>query len=35
MAFLTCLPNDTVGAVHPKAMPLMFDPGGFRTVARQ
>jgi putative SOS response-associated peptidase YedK len=26
MAFLTCSPNDTVGAVHPKAMPVMLDP---------
>lgn len=23
MAFLTCAPNDTVGAVHPKAMPVI------------
>ena len=23
MAFLTCAPNDTVGRVHPKAMPVM------------
>ncbi len=22
-AFLTCLPNDTVGAIHPKAMPVI------------
>lgn len=26
MAFLTCAPNDTVGAVHPKAMPVMLRP---------
>lgn len=26
MAFLTCEPNETVGAVHPKAMPVMLDP---------
>ncbi len=25
MAFLTCDPNETVGAVHPKAMPVMLD----------
>ena len=29
MAFLTCEPNKTVGAVHPKAMPVMLDPGDF------
>ena len=23
MAFLTCAPNDTVGAIHPKAMPVV------------
>jgi putative SOS response-associated peptidase YedK len=23
MAFLTCQPNEIVGAVHPKAMPMM------------
>jgi len=27
MAFLTCAPNATVGAVHPKAMPVMLRPG--------
>lgn len=27
MAFLTCEANDTVGAVHPKAMPVMLSPG--------
>ena len=27
MAFLTCEPNVTVGAVHPKAMPVMLRPG--------
>ena len=27
MAFLTCEPNATVGAVHPKAMPVMLRPG--------
>lgn len=26
MAFLTCEPNQTVGAVHPKAMPVMLRP---------
>lgn len=26
MAFLTCEPNATVGAVHPKAMPVMLRP---------
>ena len=26
MAFLTCAPNDMVGAVHPKAMPVMLRP---------
>ena len=25
MSFLTCEPNATVGAVHPKAMPVMLD----------
>lgn len=25
MAFLTCPPNETVGAVHPKAMPVILD----------
>jgi putative SOS response-associated peptidase YedK len=29
MAFLTCPPNETVGAVHPKAMPVMLDPSDF------
>jgi len=27
MAFLTCEPNQVVGAVHPKAMPVMLAPG--------
>ena len=27
MAFLTCAPNEVVGAVHPKAMPVMLRPG--------
>ena len=27
MAFLTCEANQTVGAVHPKAMPVMLRPG--------
>jgi len=27
MAFLTCDANQTVGAVHPKAMPVMLRPG--------
>jgi putative SOS response-associated peptidase YedK len=26
MAFLTCAPNETVGAIHPKAMPVMLRP---------
>ncbi len=26
MAFLTCAPNTVVGAVHPKAMPVMLRP---------
>ena len=26
MAFLTCEPNEIVGAVHPKAMPVMLRP---------
>jgi putative SOS response-associated peptidase YedK len=26
MAFLTCAPNATVGAIHPKAMPVMLRP---------
>lgn len=26
MAFLTCAPNQTVGRVHPKAMPVMLKP---------
>lgn len=26
MAFLTCEPNSVVGAVHPKAMPVMLHP---------
>ena len=25
-AFLTCTPNDLVGAVHPKAMPVILQP---------
>ena len=29
MSFLTCEPNETVGAVHPKAMPVMLDPSTF------
>ena len=28
MAFLTCEANQTVAAVHPKAMPVMLMPGG-------
>ena len=27
MAFLTCSPNQTVGDIHPKAMPVMLRPG--------
>lgn len=26
-AFLTCAPNETVGRVHPKAMPVLLRPG--------
>jgi putative SOS response-associated peptidase YedK len=26
MAFLTCAPNAMVGAIHPKAMPVMLRP---------
>lgn len=29
MAFLTCEPNETVRAIHPKAMPVMLDPADF------
>lgn len=29
MSFLTCEPNKTVGAIHPKAMPVMLDPSSF------
>ena len=29
MAFLTCEPNSIVGAVHPKAMPVMLDPADY------
>lgn len=29
MAFLTCEPNEIVGAVHPKAMPVMLEPEDF------
>lgn len=28
-AFLTCAPNRIVGAVHPKAMPVILDPADF------
>ena len=31
MAFLTCEPNSTVGAVHPKAMPVMLRPSDVST----
>lgn len=30
-AFLTTEPNETVGAVHPKAMPVILAPGGYET----
>jgi putative SOS response-associated peptidase YedK len=30
-AFLTCAPNDTVGRVHPKAMPVILRPGAMCT----
>ncbi len=29
MAFLTCEANSVVGAVHPKAMPVILEPGSF------
>ena len=29
MSFLTCEPDETVGAVHPKAMPVMLDRNSF------
>lgn len=29
MAFLTCQPNDFVGTVHAKVMPVMLDPVDF------
>ncbi|MCH8617155.1 SOS response-associated peptidase [Sphingomonas sp. SM33] len=29
MSFLTCQANKTVGAIHPKAMPVMLDPRSF------
>ena len=29
MSFLTCEPNETVGAIHPKAMPVMLDRDSF------
>ena len=29
MAFLTCEPNQTVGAIHPKAMPVMLAPSDY------
>jgi putative SOS response-associated peptidase YedK len=29
-AFLTCLPNQLVGAIHPKAMPVILAPGDYR-----
>ena len=29
MSFLTCEPNETVGAIHPKAMPVMLDRNSF------
>jgi putative SOS response-associated peptidase YedK len=29
MAFLTCEPNETVRAIHPKAMPVMLDRNNF------
>ena len=31
MAFLTCAPNALVGAVHPKAMPVILAPGDYAT----
>jgi len=30
MAFLTCEPNDLVGGVHPKAMPVILNPADVR-----
>lgn len=29
MAFLTCEPNAIVGAVHPKAMPVLLEPADY------
>jgi len=29
MSFLTCEPNETVGAVHPKAMPVMLEQADY------
>ena len=29
MAFLTCAPNATVGAVHPNAMPVLLEPSHY------
>ncbi len=29
MAFLTCEPNATVAAVHPKAMPVLLAPDNY------
>lgn len=34
MAFLTCAPNDTVGAIHPKAMPVILDEADHETWLR-
>lgn len=31
MAFLTCAPNETVGAVHPQAMPVILPPESYAT----
>jgi len=30
MAFLTCEPNELVGAVHPQAMPVILSPSDVR-----
>jgi putative SOS response-associated peptidase YedK len=31
MAFLTCAPNALVGAVHPKAMPVILPRSAYAT----
>lgn len=31
MAFLTCAPNETVGAIHPKAMPVILPEKSYES----